>query len=99
MAFLAALAMVAINSPAPAGDQVGTGGRLDAEGDNYFVERDARGLRVGTVECNPTIGECVSRDTRGRRTGATYFPPDDTPTGPTLEEIIEQEHRDEGLER
>ena len=88
----AALAIVGIgmSTPVVAGDYPQA----------YEVIRDAKGHQVGTVQCDGITSQCVRYDNRGRRTGT--IDQDSTGNqnrGSMVEEVIEQERRDEGMER
>ena len=68
---------------------------------SYLVVRDNKGQRTGTIQCDGITSQCVTYDTKGRRTGTID---DETPSNDqgrelTAKEIIDQEHKDEGLSR
>ena len=68
---------------------------------SYSVVRDNKGQRTGTIQCDGITSQCVTYDTKGRRTGTIddAAPSTDQGRDLTAKEIIDQEHKDEGLGR
>lgn len=44
-------------------------GTVEEETPGYLVQRDNKGARTGTIQCDGITDQCVTYDTRGRRTG------------------------------
>ena len=66
---------------------------------SYSVVRDPKGRVIGTIQCPDYTSQCVTYDPRGRRTGTIDDETLKTDQEPTVHEIIEQERKDEGLDR
>ncbi len=45
-------------------------GTIEEETPGYLVQRDNKGTRTGTIQCDGITDQCVTYDTKGRRTGS-----------------------------